>query len=415
MNYLDRHAYYPQKLFDKPNDNLGIVVVIPAFCEPLLLESLISIKKCDQPICSVEVIVVINHSIEADELTKTTSIQMIRQAQQWIDNNNEEKLKFHIIEAFDFPQKIAGVGLARKVGMDEAVRRFQKVDNAKGIICCFDADSCCDKNYLTATEDHFKNNPKTTACSIYFEHPLKGEEFSTEIYTGILNYELHLRYYIAGLRYANHPFAYHTIGSSMAVRSNVYQKQGGMNKKKAGEDFYFLHKIIPLGNFSELNTTKVIPSPRPSERVPFGTGRAINSWLNNKNEHFLTYDPKVFQEMKSFLEQVDFFYLPSSLIQLSEPVNLFLKSCDFEEKLKEIKGNCKDLTSFQKRFYIWFDGFKAMKFIHFMRENYYSNINISQATQTLLNQILLKEQKNTDLNTILENFRKMDFSIKKGY
>ena len=77
------------------------------------------------------------------------------------------------------------------------------------------------------------------------------------------------------------PFAFHTIGSSMAVRASSYMRQGGMNKRKAGEDFYFQQKIIPLCGFTECNSTVVYPSPRPSYRVPFGTGRAMLGYLQN--------------------------------------------------------------------------------------------------------------------------------------
>jgi hypothetical protein len=137
------------------------------------------------------------------------------------------------------------------------------------VIACFDADCTCDPNYLAATENFFQSQPSAPGASIYFEHPLDGENREP-----IALYELHLRYYVEALRYAGFPHAYHTIGSSMAARADPYFKQGGMNKRKAGEDFYFLHKIIPLGGFGEINDTRVIPSPRASHRVPFGTGRA---------------------------------------------------------------------------------------------------------------------------------------------
>ena len=89
-------------------------------------------------------------------------------------------------------------------------------------------------------------NPRSPGCSIYFEHPLHGP-LEPKVYEAIAAYELHLRYYVQALRYAAFPYAHHTIGSSMAVRADAYAKQGGMNKRQAGEDFYFLHKIIPLG------------------------------------------------------------------------------------------------------------------------------------------------------------------------
>ena len=36
-----------------------------------------------------------------------------------------------------------GVGLARKTGMDEAVRRFNAINNPEGIILNLDADCTC--------------------------------------------------------------------------------------------------------------------------------------------------------------------------------------------------------------------------------------------------------------------------------
>src|SRR5262249_26021974 len=160
------------------------------------------------------------------------------------------------------------------IGMDEALRRFDAVERPGGVIVGFDADCRCERNYLTAIERHFERNSNSPGCSIYFEHPLNGP-LEPAIYEAIAEYELHLRYYVQALRFGGFPHAFHTIGSSMAVRAGVYRKQGGMNKRKAGEDFYFLHKIIPLGGFTNLVETRVIPSPRASDRVPFGTGKAV--------------------------------------------------------------------------------------------------------------------------------------------
>ncbi len=43
--------------------------------------------------------------------------------------------------------------------------------------------------------------------------------------------------------------AYHTIGSSMAVRCSAYAKIGGMNRRKAGEDFIFYTNLYPRVDF----------------------------------------------------------------------------------------------------------------------------------------------------------------------
>jgi hypothetical protein len=242
-----------------------------------------SLKKCKRPTCDVEVIIIINHSETAPAQVKAKNQKTYEQAILWAHENNQPHLKFYPLLLDDLSRKHAGVGLARKIGMDEACYRFERIYNKKGIIACFDADSRCDVNYLQALESHFKQNPSAQACGIYFEHPLSGPDFPEEVYKAISQYELHLRYYVHAQRWAGIPHAWQTIGSSMAVRCDAYQQQGGMNRRQAGEDFYFLHKFIQLDHFGEITSTKVIPSPRPSHRVPFGTGRAVGDLLKSNS------------------------------------------------------------------------------------------------------------------------------------
>jgi hypothetical protein len=152
---------------------------------------------------------------------------------------------------------------------------------------------------LRSIERHFEKNPRSPGCSIYFEHPLDGP-LDVKVYEAIAAYELHLRYYVHGLRYAGFPHAHHTIGSCMAVRADVYKQQGGMNKRKAGEDFYFLQKIFPLGAFTELTDTTVNPSPRGSDRVPFGTGKAVQAHLAGNK--ISTYPLEAFLDLKMLFD-----------------------------------------------------------------------------------------------------------------
>ena len=75
------------------------------------------------------------------------------------------------------------MGLARKILMDEAVRRFDAAGNPKGIIASLDADVVVDANYLEALSAHFEASD-ADGCSIYFEHPLGPGETSGEQSTG---------------------------------------------------------------------------------------------------------------------------------------------------------------------------------------------------------------------------------------
>ncbi len=396
--YLQTKTIFTKQIDNKPSLNLGLIVVIPAYDEPFLLLSLMSLKKSDLPICDIEVIVIINDSEKTDADIKKRNFETYHQAHAWALKNSKPRLKFHILYFPDLNSKHAGVGFARKIGMDEACWRFGKLKNRNGIITCFDADSKCEQNYFKAIEAHFKNNPKSPACSVNFEHPTHGADFEPETYDAIVDYELHLRYFVEAQRWSGFPFAYQTIGSSMAVRVHDYQKQGGMNRRQAGEDFYFLQKFIELGKFTECNATTVIPSPRPSHRVPFGTGKAVNDIVNS-NGKYETYAPESFVDLKVFFEKVDELFkteeneMNTFLEDLPESVSTFLQSIHFEKKVIEIKSNTTNLKAFKNRFFRWFNAFQLMKFMHYSRDNYYKNISIQEASKWLFETVDLEIQK----------------------
>lgn len=385
--YLDRYAHPEQLIADQPKRDLGIVVTIPCYNEPDLISSLEALYKCQLPTCSTEVIIVINHCEKSEQTIKVQNQHTYDKAIAWANTNNRDQLQFHI-HLKELPRKHAGVGLARKIAMDEAVRRFETVEQPEGVIVCFDADSLCQQNYLVEIESHFEQNTKSPGCSIYFEHPLLGS-LNKENYQAITEYELFLRYYTHAQKYCGLPYAYETIGSSMAVRSYAYQKQGGMNRRKAGEDFYFLHKIITLGQFTELKTTKVIPSPRQSDRVPFGTGKAVNKWLLEKA--LATYAPQTFVDLKVFTDQIVHLWLikdielESLISRLPISIQSYLIDSDFESSLASIKKNSASQATFIDRFYHWFDAFKLLKYVHHARDLYHANIPILEASKWLLN------------------------------
>lgn len=411
--YLQNYTLFAPLIHNKPSLNLGLIIVIPCYDEDYLLISLMSLKKCEMPLCDVEVIVVINESeVEKEEVSEKNEVTY-KQAVKWVELNNTPRLKFYILYKSDLPKKHAGVGLARKIGMDEACWRFQKIRNQRGVIACFDADSRCDANYLVAITEHFRKKTKVQAASIYFEHPTQGIDFEDDVYEAIVLYELHLRYFINAQKWAGFPFATQTIGSSLAVRCQSYQEQGGMNKRKAGEDFYFIHKFTPLGKFSEILNTRVIPSPRPSHRVPFGTGKAVKETIN-KNGGYLTYHPRSFEALKSFVELVPSLFsceqkdLRLKLSNLPVGVSAFLESIQWETKVIEIQSNTTNLKTFQNRFFKWFNAFQVMKFLHYLRDNYYENVEVCEAAHWLLKELKIEIELEEMPKYLLNLFREID-------
>ncbi|MFK7807979.1 MAG: glycosyltransferase family A protein [Saprospiraceae bacterium] len=388
--YLEKRALFPAQITAQPVDDLELIVVIPAKDEKHLLKSLASLHKAKQPDCSVEIIVVINDSEKDDGEMEQRNSRLFQRSIKWASEHSTSEKKFHILYHSGLPAKHAGVGLARKIGMDEAVYRFAQIEKENGLIVCFDADTLCQRNYFTAIQQYFFVKPKLQAAGIYYEHPLEGEEFPKMVYRAIALYELHLRYYTHAQRFAGFPFACETIGSAMVVRADAYQQQGGMNKRKAGEDFYFLHKFTPLGHFGEIKSTIVKPSPRRSDRVPFGTGKAVASFTENRKEEVQTYAPQSFEDLKLFFERVPHLRkwktekAEELLKPLPESIQAFLKTVDVNKSLSEITKNTTNAKTFENRFFRWFNAFMIMKYVHFARDKFYPNVKVEEAAQWLL-------------------------------
>ncbi|MCV9386359.1 glycosyltransferase [Reichenbachiella ulvae] len=405
--YLKRYAYPKRYLtVDWKEENPDLIVVLPAHHEPDLIVALESLEACAVPVgYRVSVITVINASAQSSEEIKSFNEASYTQALKWSEG---KRLNYHFILENELPPKHAGVGLARKIGMDEAARAFVELDR-DGVILCYDADSTCSTHLIQECIQLFESDKNIPGCSIYYEHPLEGE-LPADQYIGIVGYELHLRYYIDALKWAGFPYAFQTIGSSMAVRTSAYMKQGGMNRRKAGEDFYFLHRIIPLGNFRDLNTACIYPSARVSDRVPFGTGKAIGDWMGSSSEVYPSYDPRVFEDLKVFMDAVDGMYQSDQLAdiyaQLPESFQHFLPQDEFLDILYEINSQSTNLQTFQKRFYQWFDGFKVLKYVHHARDHFYPNVSVGEACDWLLGKIGL-EPARSDREKLIQ-LRKWD-------
>ena len=369
--YLKRYAWQ-HPLFDPAEyPEVDLILVIPAYHEPAIEKAIDSLNQCDKPNSQVLILVIVNEAENAD-----ADVHAINQ--ETFDKLQKPGRRYPVMSRFlSFPKKKAGVGLARKIGMDEAVRIFNHFDK-EGIIVCFDADCRCDPNFLMEVENHFDKTNSNTALSFY-EHPLNGENPEA-----ITNYELYLRYYVDALRWVGFPYAFQTLGSCISVKSDAYERQGGMNTRKAGEDFYFIHKMTALGKISEINTTTIYPSDRLSDRVPFGTGHAVNKYLEMGDSNYPVYAPAIFEELKCFIGQIPLIYENRGLTP-DNPATItdFLKQQDFEKTLPEIINQTTDYQSFEKRFFHWFDGLKVLKLVHHCRDHYYENVPIMEAINWL--------------------------------
>ncbi len=418
-SYLKKYPYKDILFNQEPNDDLNIIIVIPAFKEDKLLKTLFSLQNCINTQKSVEVIIIINSSQSTIKEIKEQNVEIYNEARAWIKKYQSSLFRFFIVNIEDLPTKHAGAGLARKIGMDEAIRRFNKLNNKAGIIVSLDADTTVENNYLIEIEKAFcKKN--TNVGILYFEHAIDGNEFSKDIYSASAKYELYLRYYKFALKFTDFPYYYQTIGSCFAVKAEAYVKQGGMNRRRAGEDFYFLQKVFQLGGIVEIKSTKVYPSSRPSDRVPFGTGPMINE-IAKADYNFEIYNFQAFCDLKLFFGIIEKLFSNSesdntALINtLSEPIKEFLEINSYKKAISEIKNNVSSLEAFIKRFYRWFDAFTIIKYLNFSNANYYNKMQLKEMCCILISKI--EYQKNTaeieNLNDreLLQLFREIEKTV----
>jgi hypothetical protein len=334
-------------------------------------------------------------------------------ALHWIREHNSGNIRFFVIHKPNLPVKDAGVGLARKTGMDEAIYRFNLIDNPHGYILSFDADSHCEPNYFLAVDNAIQSLRVLKGFSLYFEHPLEGGKYSPEIYSAIMQYELHLRYVNQYLRHSGFPYAHHTVGSCFGVRADAYAAQGGMNKRKGGEDFYFLHKIIRLGNYADINTTCIVPSPRISDRVPFGTGPAIQKIIASGQE-MMTYAPDSFRDLKVFLNTIHEFYkvddekILLKCGKLPQSICAFMETNQCISAISEINRNSAGIQSFINRFYRWFDAFRIIKLLNYCALEHYPRVSVENAARELLKDKGIEFSDDGTVRDLLILFRKIE-------
>ncbi|MGE4587782.1 MAG: hypothetical protein AB7D05_10615, partial [Mangrovibacterium sp.] len=121
--YLSRPTTGPLLIEEEPDPGLGMVVMIPACGETELLRTMDSLAGCLPAGCGVEVVVLINEAVNCRPEISRVNACCMNELEQWKTAYPEIFFRLYPLRPAPFPEKHAGVGLARKTAMDEAVRR----------------------------------------------------------------------------------------------------------------------------------------------------------------------------------------------------------------------------------------------------------------------------------------------------
>lgn len=397
--YLSKFSFQDWTISNDYKKLFENVIVIPSLAEyEQLPHCLKSLEQNDETLLDKTLImVVVNNSVSADDEIKSNNKRTIQLLKSY-----NGKLNLSFIDAAskgkELPDKFAGVGLARKIGCDLALRKFDYCSDRKKIIFFLDSDCTVSSNYLKKVTSEFHKKDLHSAV-IEYEHHYSEDSPEAE---AIICYEIFLRYHRLGLKFAKSYYDYHTIGSTIVCDVESYIKAGGMNKRKAGEDYYFLEKLAKLEKISTVSEPLVYPSSRKSWRVPFGTGQRITRHLSKKQNEYVGYNPESFKILKKWLNYfssanvIDTKSILKKAKNISPGLYYFLLSHNFERDWERILRNNQSAEEIQKQKIYWFDAFRTLKLIHYLRDNGYPNINLFDAVDLLLQWLKIKSNIHRD-------------------
>ncbi|OQB55292.1 MAG: hypothetical protein BWX99_01443 [Deltaproteobacteria bacterium ADurb.Bin151] len=410
-DYLKKYAAGPPwNLHTSSIEGIDQIVVIPAYAEKdHLFTTLASLAaNPDESLEKTLVLCVINNKKKTPASDKENNRQTIDILRALINRKqfgearetddlisairkiSERPVRLGCIDAsspgLEIPEGTGGVGMARKIGMDAALRALKNSVNEPRLMISLDADTIVRPDYLNSVRTAMSSRKAQTGI-VSYKHRMPADETGMK---AICLYEIFLRYWVLGLKYARSPYAFHSIGSTIVTSADAYLAVRGMNRREAGEDFYFLNKLAKIGPIRRINETVVYPSARVSARVPFGTGAAVKKISGDERSGHDLYDPRVFFILKKWIDLMrqSFRLSENRILEMARDIDpgleSFLTLRGFLSVWLNIRRNVKDQKTFERQFHGWFDGFETLKLVNYLTREFYPRVSMISALKDIL-------------------------------
>lgn len=346
QRYLEHYAEPETLLGSAVSSHYGHVLTVPVYDEGDSFFRLLS-SVPDGPLGSVLVVAVVNARDDSSDGVVDRNRQLLERlgdsyphAKAQGDSVSLHPTPFGALLSIDrssrtrLPRK-RGVGLARKIAADLALSIGARGNIASRWIHFTDADAVLPADYFAQTETvdtgaidtgsietgsieaeaiepdaaetgrvltGARGRATRAGAAIYaFRH----HSPSGELQRAGISHEMFMRYYVLGLQSARSPYAYHSIGSLIAVDATAYAEVRGVPRRHGAEDFYLLNKLAKLTRIRRLSGSAIELEARASQRVPFGTGPAIRSLIESSDAQRTFYHPACFRYLGAFLVSVE--------------------------------------------------------------------------------------------------------------
>lgn len=402
--YLDRYAQPEVAAASAAEGSWSAALVVPAFRETTALWEGIE-RVCQD--ASALTILVVNQTTstrvpENEELLAAArSRGPVRQIANRVEQVGASLLLIdRSSPGNEFDDK-DGVGLARRIGLDLALALGEQGLLESEWLFTTDADATLPAAYFDVA-----NHVPKDAVGLTYPYRHRLDVSSPALRQAIALYELSLRYYVLGLRWAHSPYAFSAIGSTIAVRRSSYAKVRGMPRRKAGEDFYLLEKLAKLGKVFRPNCAPIELRGDRKPRAPFGTAPSIER-MTSSSEPFELYHPDCFAQLRRWLLCLERVALSAQIQDAQECLDdPILGPC--LEDLRVLPGLERSLSQsgsheqIRARLHGFFDAKLTLRLIHRLRDRQLPNQPWARALEAA--SFIRKEGENTE-----DPFRWRDF------
>lgn len=253
-----------------------------------------------------------------------------------------------------------GVGLARKIAADTALRLMLLGHIESPWIHSTDADVTLPADYFSVTQGQ-----QAVALSLAFEH--HSDDPTMRFWQNQYDFKLH--YYRQGVQYMGARYAYIPLGSTLVMHAAAYSQVRGFPCRSGGEDFYVLNKLAKVGPVINVNDVVVRIQSRVSDRVPFGTGPAIKQLqqASDKDEAVCYYHPSIFHVLKKWREGLLAYHETQQLPADDHGLN---QHWQLSQVLPKNRQQSKTTARWYQFVHEWFDAFKILKSVHFLQAEF---------------------------------------------
>ena len=164
-------------------------------------------------------------------------------------------------------------------------------------------------------------------------------------------------------------FPNHTI----ICRVDAYIAVGGMPKRKAGEDFYFMQSLAKYTDIFYIDDILVFPSSRNEKRVYLGTGARMVEYERTNSFKNLFFKDSSYNIIKQIIFLAEKNYnKPYTLFNKELTANFNNKVCNFLNKhnlndtWEKFTLNSKSKKQFMIFFHQWFDALKIIQLLKYI-------------------------------------------------